>query len=185
LSTFHTRVDYQSVRHFTTVKNRTKISKNAGNHARNSPFPLRHVNFHLTHECLGPPHSSRQTASGSNQPFCHCSHVRTDRWDKQKFNHMSSPLYRERRANKSELLQSTSNVLCIIILYVSYTTCSHIGQSTQTHNIIIINSTKHTLSSMIVYFITMIPDCSTTFTVIVLFVNMSFLIFVTHCECQC
>jgi len=59
LSTFHTRVDHRSVRHFTTVNNRTKISKNARNHARNSPFPLRYVDFHLTHECLGPPHSPR------------------------------------------------------------------------------------------------------------------------------
>jgi len=48
LSTFHTRVDHRSVRHFATVNNRTKISKNAGNHVRNSPFPLRHVDFHLT-----------------------------------------------------------------------------------------------------------------------------------------
>ena len=33
LSTFHTRVDHRSVRHFATVNNRTKISKNAGNYA--------------------------------------------------------------------------------------------------------------------------------------------------------
>jgi len=33
------------------------MPKNARNHARNSLFPLRHVDFHLTHECLGPPHS--------------------------------------------------------------------------------------------------------------------------------
>ena len=57
LSTFHTRVDHRSVpwsvRHFSIQINTAKISKNAGNHARNSPFPLRHVDFHLTHECLG------------------------------------------------------------------------------------------------------------------------------------
>ena len=61
LSTFHTRVDHRSVCHFATVNNRTKISKNAGNHAINSPFPLRHVDFHLTHEC--PPYSPRQTTA--------------------------------------------------------------------------------------------------------------------------
>jgi len=137
------------------VKYRTKMLKNARNHARNSPFPLRHVDFHLTHECVGPPHSPRQTtarslyalphngatksplvtmgcrrltpqncpfpfddhhqnlicphrarpqsppqtASRSNQPCCHCWDVRTDRWDKRKFNHMSASLCRERRAN--------------------------------------------------------------------------------------
>jgi len=118
------------------VKYWTKMPNDARNHARNSPFPLRHVDFHLIHECLGPPHSPRQTtarslyalphndatksplvtmgrckftpklplpfddhhqnlihpyrarphsppqtASGSNQPFCHNSHVRTDKWD--------------------------------------------------------------------------------------------------------
>jgi len=74
LSTFHTRVDHLCIINYTV-----EFSKNAGNHARNSPFPLRHVDFHLTHECLGPPHSPLQTASGSNQPFCHNTHVRTDR----------------------------------------------------------------------------------------------------------
>ena len=71
LSTFHTRVDHRSVRHSATVNNRTKISKNTGNHARNSPFPLRHVDFHLTHECLGPPHSPRQTTARSLYALSH------------------------------------------------------------------------------------------------------------------
>ena len=71
LSTFHTRVDHQSVRHFATVNNRTKISKNAGNHARNSSFPLRHVDFHLTHECLGPLHSLCQTTARSLYALSH------------------------------------------------------------------------------------------------------------------
>ena len=62
LSTFHTLVDHRSVRHFPIQMNRAKMPKNARNHARNSPFPLRHVDFHLTHECLGPPthHTKRQ-----------------------------------------------------------------------------------------------------------------------------
>ena len=62
--------------HFPIEKNRAKMPKNARNHARNSPFPFRHVHFHLTHEWLGPSHSPPQTASGSSQPCCHCSHVR-------------------------------------------------------------------------------------------------------------
>ena len=37
LSTFHTRVDYRSVRHFPIEKNRAQIPKNARNHARNCP----------------------------------------------------------------------------------------------------------------------------------------------------
>jgi len=57
-----------------------KCQKNARNHARNRPFPLRHVDFHLTHECLSPPHSPPQTVSGSNHPCRHCSHLLTDRW---------------------------------------------------------------------------------------------------------
>ena len=140
LSTFHTRVNHRSVHHFPVtspiVNNTTNISKNATNHARNSPFPLTHVDLHLTYECLDPPHSPSQTtarslyalshndakmsplvtmgsrkfnsppppncpfpfddhhqnlihrarphsppqtASGSNQPFCHNANVRTDR----------------------------------------------------------------------------------------------------------
>ena len=82
----------------------TQMPKNARNDATNSPFPLRHVDFHLTHECLGPPHSPPQTTSESNQPCCHCSHVRTDRWEGRMF-YSNSALFnfsysdRERRAN--------------------------------------------------------------------------------------
>ena len=42
-----------------------EMPKNSTNHASNRPFPLRHVDFHLTHECLGPPHSPRQTTARS------------------------------------------------------------------------------------------------------------------------
>ena len=70
LSTFHTRVDHRSVRHFATVNNRTKITKNAGNYARNSPLLLRHVDFYLC-ECLGLPHSPRQMTARSLYAFSH------------------------------------------------------------------------------------------------------------------
>jgi len=49
----------------TIIKYCTKMPINARNHARNSPFPLRHVDFHLTHECLGSPHSPCQTTARS------------------------------------------------------------------------------------------------------------------------
>jgi len=39
----------------------TQMPKNA----RNSPFHFRHVDFHLTHECLGPTHSPCQTTARS------------------------------------------------------------------------------------------------------------------------
>jgi len=42
-----------------------EMPKNATNHARNRPFPLRYVDFHLTHQCMGPPHSPRQTTARS------------------------------------------------------------------------------------------------------------------------
>jgi len=104
LSTFHTRVDHRSVRHFCIIKYTVEFPKNAGNHATSSPFPLRHVDFHLTHECLGPPHSPPQTAPGSNQPCCHCSHVRTERWEGRMFYSNSALLIysdRQRRAKNS------------------------------------------------------------------------------------
>jgi len=108
LSTFHTRVDQRSVPQFRIINNRPRMPKNARNHARNSPFPFRHVDFHLTHECLGPPHSPPQTASGSNQPCCYCSHVRTDRWEGRMFYSNGGLLSysdRERRAKNHGLGQ--------------------------------------------------------------------------------
>ena len=75
LSTFHTRVENRSVpwsvRHVAIEINGAEFTQNAENHARNSLFPLRHVDFHLTHECLGPPHSSRQTTARSLYALSH------------------------------------------------------------------------------------------------------------------
>jgi len=139
LSTFHTRVDQRSVPHFPIENNGAKMPKNARHHARNSPFPLRHVDFHLTHErqnassiavhtstqrrnkgpigynwtpqihsqtalplrrsqpksnttIPSPTPLTTQMASRSNQPCCHCSHVRTDRWDGRMFSNISALL---------------------------------------------------------------------------------------------
>jgi len=68
LSTFHTRVDHRSVRHFCIV------------FTPNCPFPSTITTQNLIHPYQARPHSPPQTASGSNQPCCHCSHVWTDRW---------------------------------------------------------------------------------------------------------
>jgi len=57
--------------HFGIQNNRHKIPKTAGNHASNSPFPLRHVDFHLTHECPGPLHSPRPTTARSLEALPH------------------------------------------------------------------------------------------------------------------
>jgi len=65
LSTFHTESNaFLSIMSPIETMH-TQMPKNARNHARNSPFPFRHVDFHLTHECLGPPHSPRQTTARS------------------------------------------------------------------------------------------------------------------------
>jgi len=87
LSTFRTRVDRRSVpwsvRHVAIHINKPEISKNAVNHARNSPIPLRHVDFHLTHECLGPPHSPRLTTARSLYALPHNDATNSDwlQWD--------------------------------------------------------------------------------------------------------
>ena len=60
---------------------RAQMPNNARYHARNSPFPFDDHHQNLIHPCQARPHSPAQTASGSNQPFCHSSHVRADRWD--------------------------------------------------------------------------------------------------------
>jgi len=52
---------------------------------RRSPPPS---NTPIPRPTLLPP----KTASGSNQPFCHSSLLRTDRWDKRTFCTISAPL---------------------------------------------------------------------------------------------
>ena len=64
-SQIHSWANNTSVRPFKWMG--VQMPKNA----RNSPFPLRHVDPHLIHQCLGPSHSPPQMASGSNQPFRH------------------------------------------------------------------------------------------------------------------
>jgi len=47
---------------------------------RKSPLPLKHVDPYLIHLSLGQTRLPRQTASGTNQPFCHSTLSRqTDR----------------------------------------------------------------------------------------------------------
>jgi len=59
-------------------------------HSPNCPFPFDDHHQNLIHPYQVRPHSPPQTASGCNQPFCHCSHVRTDRWDGRRFSYMSA-----------------------------------------------------------------------------------------------
>jgi len=93
LPIFHTRVNNQSIHHFCIV-----FTSNP--HFDLEPDYDHHQN--LIHPYRARPHSPRQSASGSDQPFCHNSHVRTDRWDKQLLRSISALLSNsdgERRAN--------------------------------------------------------------------------------------
>jgi len=58
-------------------------------HPPNCPFPF---NDHHQNPYRARPHSPPQTASRSNQPCCHCSHVWTDTWDGRMFSTMSTLL---------------------------------------------------------------------------------------------
>jgi len=75
LPILHTRVDNRSIRHFGIVFT-PKLS-----------LPLRR-----SPPKSNTPHSPPQTASGSNQRCCHCSHLRTDRWLGRMFRTNSAPL---------------------------------------------------------------------------------------------
>ena len=58
---------------------------------QNCLFPST-ISTHLICSSLDRPYLPPQTASGSNQPFCHSSHVRTDRWDVRMFSNISALL---------------------------------------------------------------------------------------------
>jgi len=79
MSTFHTRVDHRSVRHFCIVL------------PLNCPFLFDDHHQNLIHPYRARPHSP------PNPPCCHCSHVHTDRWDKRKLYPMIALLYRVTR----------------------------------------------------------------------------------------
>ena len=75
-------------------------------HPQNCPFSFDDHHLHLIHPSFDRSLSPPQTASGSNQPFCHSSLLRTDRWDKRIFCTISAPLPMliERDALKSKVL---------------------------------------------------------------------------------
>jgi len=86
LPIFHTRVNYRSIRYFCIVfTSKLPLLLRQSPPKCNTPFP-------------SPISLTTPKASGSIHPCRHCSHVRTDRWDKQKFYPISASLY-ERRAN--------------------------------------------------------------------------------------
>jgi len=97
------------VRTFTQRRNKVPIGYNGTRQIDppNCPFPFDDHHQNLIHPYRAQPHSPPQTASGSDQPCCHCSHVRTDVWDKRNFSRMSAPLYKERRANNTRVLLSS------------------------------------------------------------------------------
>jgi len=58
-------------------------------HPQKCSFPFDDLYSHRIHPSLDRPHSLPQTASGSNQPFCHNTlsghrHTQTDRWDRRQ-----------------------------------------------------------------------------------------------------
>jgi len=63
----------------------------------NCPFPFDDYHQNLIHPYRALPHSPPQTTSWSNLPCCHCSHVRTDRWEGRMFDPISAPLNRAMR----------------------------------------------------------------------------------------
>jgi len=79
---------------------------------QNCPFPFNDHHQNLIHPYRARPHSPPQMASGSTHPCCHCSHVRTDRWDKRKFYHISTLLYGERRTNNTQSTASSRTTWC-------------------------------------------------------------------------
>jgi len=105
LSTFHTRVDNRSIRHFCIVFT-SKL-----------PFPFDDHHQNLMHPYRARPHSPSQTASRSNQPCCHCSHVRTDRWDKRKLYPISAPLIERRANNIAFYCMPVLRLLCLLYLF--------------------------------------------------------------------
>jgi len=93
LSTFHAWVEYISL-----TKYAIETIGPVGQMTPKSSLPLEACGPYLMHECLGWPHSPPQTASRSNQPFCHntlCGPTDrpSDRQMVQRmFRNMSTPL---------------------------------------------------------------------------------------------
>ena len=70
-----------AVRTSAQLRNKVPIGYNGTPqiHLQNCPFPFDDHHQNLIHPFLDRSLSPAQTASGSNQPFCHNSHVRNDR----------------------------------------------------------------------------------------------------------
>jgi len=87
-------------------------------HPQNCPFPFDDHHPHLIHPSFDRPHSPSQTASGSNQPFCHSRAYtfpdrQTDRWNRRHGQHEERDARcadRKRRANIGTNLNIYSTV---------------------------------------------------------------------------
>jgi len=86
--------------HTTTQQSPHWLQWVAANSPPKLPLPFNDHHRNLIHPFRTRPYSPPQTASRSNQPFCHNSHVHTDTWDKRMSRNMSASL-RERRANNT------------------------------------------------------------------------------------
>jgi len=70
-----------ALRTSTTQQSPHWLQWDATNSPPNCPFPFDDHHQNLIHPYQARPHSLPQTASRSNHPCHHCSHVRTDRWN--------------------------------------------------------------------------------------------------------
>jgi len=93
--------------HTTTQQSPHWLQWDAANSPRNCPFPFDDHHQNLIHPYRARPHSPPQTASRSNQPFCHCSHVRTNTYMGQ-----ANVPYHERFALWSDALIIISGYSC-------------------------------------------------------------------------
>ena len=83
------------------LRNKGPIGYNGTPQIHNCPFPFDNHHSNLIHPFLNRPHSPSQTASGSNQPFCHSTlsgptdrltdtHTQTDRWARRQVSRISA-----------------------------------------------------------------------------------------------
>jgi len=116
LTTHHAKRQLDRYTHFHTTSQQSPhwLQWDAANSPPYCPFPFDDHHQNLIHPHRDRPHSSPETASRSNQPFCHNSHVRTDRWDLWQVNHISALLCfdSERHTNKV-FLHYISDYICL------------------------------------------------------------------------
>jgi len=109
-STHHAKRQLDRCTHFhtTTQESPHWLQWDAANSPPNCPLSFSDHHQNLIHPYQARPHSPPQTASRSNQPFHHSSHVRPDRWGGRMFSnilHSARNFDRERRTNNINMQQ--------------------------------------------------------------------------------